>query len=164
MTAVEIRRLTPDDWTLFRRVRLAALADSPEAFGSSLAREQAYGEQRWRDWMRPDRGLKAVAMAGSAPAGVVGAWLPPDRDGAVELFSMWVSPTVRGRGVGAALVTEVLDWAGGQRHRTVELWVVEHNETACRLYRRFGFQPSGETQPHPNDPRQRELLMCRTLG
>jgi ribosomal protein S18 acetylase RimI-like enzyme len=163
MAAVEIRRLTPHDWRLFRQVRLAALAESPEAFGSSLAREQAYAEQQWRDWMRPDRGLKSVAMAGGAPVGVVGAWLPPDRGGAVELFSMWVSPTARRRGVGAALVAEVLDWAGGQRHRAVELWVVEDNDTARRLYGSFGFQPTGETQPHPNDPRQRERLMCRTL-
>ncbi len=164
MTAVEIRRLTPDDWTLFRQVRLAALADSPEAFCSTLTREQAYDAQQWRDWMRPASGLKVVAVNGEVPVGVVGAWVPPERGGAVELFSMWVSPTVRGRGVGTAFVTEVLDWARGQRHRTVELWVVEENGTARRLYERFGFQPTGETQPHPNDPRQKELLMCRTLG
>jgi GNAT superfamily N-acetyltransferase len=161
--SISVRRLGPDDWHTWRAVRLAALADAPHAFASSLAKEQRYDEADWRDWMRPDRGLKAVVDVQPEPAGLIGAWLPEDRQGAVELFSMWVAPSWRGRGVGDLLVSEVLEWARERRHERVELWVVDGNPIAERLYLRHGFRPTEEYQPHPSDPDVRERLLAHDL-
>ncbi|WP_433061931.1 GNAT family N-acetyltransferase [Dactylosporangium sp. CS-033363] len=155
---MDVRRLGPEDWELFRDVRLLALADSPGAFGSSLERERAYTEQHWRDWMAPDRGLKAVV---DGTAGVVGVWRPEDRE--AELYSMWVDPASRGRGVADALLHEALRWAREQELGSVDLWVVGDNERARRLYERHGFRRTGEEQPYPRDPSLVEYVMRRTL-
>ncbi len=48
MQQIAISRVTPADWTRLRTLRLAALAESPEMFGSTLAREQAFDETEWR--------------------------------------------------------------------------------------------------------------------
>jgi GNAT superfamily N-acetyltransferase len=156
-----VHRLGPDDWQLWRDARLAALDDSPRAFASAPAKEQAYTEDDWRAWLDPAKGLKVVV---GDDAGLVGAWVPPDRGGAVELYSMWVHPKWRGQGVGDLLIKEVVGWAGERGHRRVELWLVEGNATAERLYVRHGFGATDETQPHPSYPDVLEHLMTRMLS
>ena len=51
---IEIRRITVDDWQVWRRLRQGALGESPIAFGSSLANWTGEGdtEERWRDRLR----------------------------------------------------------------------------------------------------------------
>ena len=52
MTEIRVRSLSEEDWATYRTNRLAALAESPEAFVAQLADEQAYDEQLWRLRMR----------------------------------------------------------------------------------------------------------------
>jgi GNAT superfamily N-acetyltransferase len=160
MSVVSAKRLSPDDWRAWRDLRLAALADAPEVFPGELARAQQHDETAWRERLDPDSGVWAIALAGSEPVGQVGGWLP---FGAIPmLVALWVRPAWRGRGVGDLLVTEVLDWARERRHERVDLWVLEHNEPARRLYRRHGFVAVEEYTPSPDLPRVREQRMvCR---
>jgi len=46
---VELQDIGPDDWKLWRELKLAALAEAPYAFGSQLADWAAAPEDRWRE-------------------------------------------------------------------------------------------------------------------
>jgi ribosomal protein S18 acetylase RimI-like enzyme len=139
---IELRRLTPDEWRLWRDVRLRALSEAPAAFGSTLAQWQGEDhdlEVRWRARLEEvPFNVVAVAEEGGPAVGQVSG-VGPDDERRVELISMWVDPAARGTGVGEALIDAVLRWAREQEAPTVVLSVKERNEPAIRLYRRMGF-------------------------
>jgi GNAT superfamily N-acetyltransferase len=152
-----IVRLTDDAWPVLREVRLAALADAPASFGTTLAEEQTHGEQHWRDTIRAGAVFVALlspnplGAAGQAAVGVAGG-IPRPREGECGLGAMWVAPALRGRGLADRLVAAVIDWARAGRHQRVGLWAPADNPRACRFYQRQGFQPTGVTRPFPGAP------------
>jgi GNAT superfamily N-acetyltransferase len=161
LPAIETRALTPDDWAVIRDLRLRSLGDSPEVFTSSRERESAFDETTWRDRATTCQWFAAVAPGGDVVgvAGGVAGWSgDPARR---ELVAMWVAPSHRRRGVGAALVARVADWAREQGATTLELGVMATNERAFAAYRRMGFRPTGRTMPVWNDPtKEIELMEC----
>lgn len=46
---MEVRQLSAADWAQLRAAPLAALAEAPYAFASTLARQQDFTEETWRD-------------------------------------------------------------------------------------------------------------------
>jgi GNAT superfamily N-acetyltransferase len=159
---VFVRRLGPDDWRTWRAVRLESLAEAPYAFGSTLAREREFDEARWRARLIPGNGMAAVAESESAAVGAIGAYTP-EETGQVLLVAAWVAPVARGRGVGDALVAEVLDWAREHGHGRVELRVADGNTAARHLFLRNGFVPTGQREPLESDPTVGTEYLVRTV-
>lgn len=144
-TVVQLRALTPDDWRLWRRLRLAALADAPDAFGSRLADWQGDGdrEERWRSRLAMPGSRNLIAEVGGAPVGMASG-VPAEDPAARALIAMWVSPGARGRGVGDVLIDAVAAWARESGAEELRLVVYEHNAAALGLYRRNGFAAAAE--------------------
>lgn len=150
--------LSVDDWRLWRELRLEALREAPYAFGSTLNEWQGTGdlESRWRERLS-SAPLNIVASYDGIPAGMVSA-IAPDDENTVELISMWVAPSARGRGVSDALIEAVIRWSKEQNASRVVLAVRERNEQAITLYRRQGFVDSGEIiDPDESAPRERSM-------
>jgi ribosomal protein S18 acetylase RimI-like enzyme len=133
---------------MVRDVRLAALADAPDAFASTLAAERGQPEAEWR--------ARIVALPwflgfqDGEPAGLVAA-LPPDAvpDQVWHLVSMWVRPDARGGGLADLLVGAVTEHARRAGADRVTLWVAVGNDRARAFYRRVGFTPTGRRQLYP---------------
>lgn len=152
-------RLTGDDWQTLREVRLAALADAPYAYGSTLAQEQELDETEWR--RRIDTARWVLVVRNAENAGIVGVCFPePD---VAMLMSMWVAPTHRGHGVSDALITEMMLWMAETRWSQVVLRVAEGNEAARKLFLRHGFTPTGRYEPLESDPGVRTEFLSRPL-
>ena len=157
----ELRRLAEDDWAALRAARLTALADAPYAFGSTLAREQEFGEDTWRS--RTHSGAVFAAWSDETIVGLATALLEPDEPG-WELVGMWVSSTWRGTGVAGRLVGTVCEYARGEGADWIGLWVTEANPRALAFYTRLGFEPTGARQlVRPDEADNWELEMTRRL-
>lgn len=158
------RVLDESDWTLWRELRLAALAEAGYAFGAQLADWQGDGdrEERWRGRLLIPNSYNILAELDGRAVGMASG-VPTDRDGVVELISMYVAPVGRGQGVGDHLVRSVEQWARLVGARTLRLAVVADNATAWALYQRNGFRDTGELGDLMPDGVRREHVMAKSL-
>lgn len=162
---IDVQRVRASDAPTLKRVRLAALQDSPSAFGSTYAAEADRPDTEWEERARlgsaGDDRATFFAYVGNDVVGIVGGYREDGGRDTVDLVSMWVSPSHRGRGVGRALVDAVLGWARDAGASTVSLWVTRGNDPAQRLYEAMGFEVTDEVQPLPSDPCKDEVRMVR---
>ena len=141
---------------MLRKIRLEALAEAPEAFGSTLDRERARTVADWQKWLTPSATF--VLETHSGPKGIVAGVPDADDASVVHLMAMWVHPILRGTGAGSALVHAVLDWAEGQGASLVRLQVMDSNVHARRLYERCGFKATGQiTLPSRDETRETQM-------
>lgn len=157
MDPYTIRLLEPHDWPAYRQMRLRSLADSPDAFGSTLAEEQARPADAWAARLAAaavsGRDRPLVAEAAGAPVGLLWAKVDATDASVVNLFQVWVAPEGRGCGVGASLLHEAILWARSANARSVQLGVTQGDTPAVRLYARAGFRPFGAPEPlRPGSP------------
>jgi ribosomal protein S18 acetylase RimI-like enzyme len=141
-------------------VRLAALADAPDAFASTLSVSAApspsgapgSGLALVPGLARQDARLLVAAVLRSARQRLPPAADPPARDPrGWHLVSMWVSPQVRGTGVAELLIGAVVDHAWAVGAPRITLWVALGNARARAFYLRMGFTPTGRRQAYPRD-------------
>jgi GNAT superfamily N-acetyltransferase len=159
---VVVRRLAGGDWAQLRAARLAALAEAPYAFASTLAREQAFDEDLWRS--RAGSGRTFGAFDRSAVVGLATGFPLNERPTEWNLVGMWVAPASRGQGVADRLVEAVCEAAEQAGAGTVSLWVTEVNDRARVFYRRLGFIPTGARQlVWPPEPDHWEEELARQL-
>lgn len=157
---IRIRRFGPHEWPAYRTLRLRSLAEAPNAFGSSLATEEAWRPELWmarlaaagvsgRDCPLVAESAESAesAEADDAMLGLLWAKCDAEDAGIVNLFQMWVAPEARGRGIAAALLDEAVTWARSIGARLVQLGVVTDNSAAAQLYTRAGFRNVGVPEP-----------------
>jgi GNAT superfamily N-acetyltransferase len=95
-----------------------------------------------------------VARLDGHVVGSVGVERLPD--GRAELHRLYLDATLRGRGVGRALVEAVLGWCREARIGRLTLWSDTRFDRAHRLYEGMGFTQTGERElpDDPNDTRE----------
>ncbi len=162
-----VRRIRSDEAEVLRAVRLAALEESPTAFGSSFTDEVT---RTGADWLERARlgalGVDRVtffAVVDGDVVGLGGGYRSDPNGSDVELVSMWTSPGARRSGAGRALVSVVIEWAREVPATQLCLWVTRGNEPAQRLYESMGFHTTGDHQPLPSDPCKDEIRMALVL-
>jgi RimJ/RimL family protein N-acetyltransferase len=154
MSATTVTRLVESDWRVFAILRLRALTDTLGTGDRQYLEEMAFTAAQWRRRLRAH--AQFAMLVDDHLVGLIGA----QRQGAeaVYLYSLWLEPGMRGRGLGHDLVTAAVDWARGQRARIVTLRVDVANAAARGVYERLGFgvvEGSG---------RAREITMSLSVG
>ena len=150
-STLTVRRFTSDEWRTYKELRLRALSDSPDAFGSTLAAEQPYSDEQW--CARLTRGvasnadLPLVARVSDRSVGL--AWAKTDESDqrVVHLYQMWVAANFRRRGAGQMLLNAAIAWAKASNAAAMVLAATCGDTAASRLYARAGFTAVGSPEP-----------------
>lgn len=149
---VDIRYTTETDWPELKRIRLAALLDTPTAFGVTHASAAAYTDESWRGRAAgrgPARFL--LAFDGDTAVGIVAHIPGAARE--LGLIAMWVAPAARGTPVATRLVRAVQACAAAEAYERVVLEVSPANRRAAAFYQKLGFSflPEWEAlESHPH--------------
>jgi ribosomal protein S18 acetylase RimI-like enzyme len=148
----------------FKSTRLAALKDSPTAFGSTFENESKLSDADWRQ-RAIDRdgatGITYLAWDDQAPCGIAAGFVAADA--VVHIVSVWVAPTHRQRGVGKLLIQGIAGWALARNAAVLSLMVTSSNHAAICFYKGLGFEMTGRTKPYPNDPALIEYQMTADI-
>ncbi len=159
---IRLEQLRPDEGPRLRAVRLRALLDAPDAFGTTFEQASAWGADAWAQQLRDL--VTFVAVEDGNDVGMVRCAHDAERADVAWLISMWVAPEVRRRGIGGALVDIVIGRTRAKGVSRLLLDVTDTNVPAIALYAAKGFAPNGNVSslPPPRDhlrEHQRELRL-----
>lgn len=159
MDDVVIRHLTPAEWQDYKDLRLEALSNDPDSFGSTYEENASKPEERWRAELTAEMGTKLFAEAGGRLVAMAGAYFEQtDRGTVAHLIGVYTRPSARGNGIMERLINCLVEeLKQEQAADTLELQVNRTAEAAVKLYEKLGFvygepvadyvRPNGERFP-----------------
>ena len=145
---MEIRKLTSDDAEVYWDLRLEALQQDPEAFATTY--EDAISRVNPLERVESNLDSENSATLGAFIDNELVGVMTIAEEGApklrhrVNLFAVYVTPKVRGKRVGTALLQEVVKYTKQMPLvEKINLTVVSTNKAAIKLYEKVGFKSFG---------------------
>ena len=134
-----LRRLTADDASAYREIRLEGLTLTPQAFTSALSEEEVRPLEGFRGVVETSHVLGAFDPEGGLQA-VMGLKITDSpRTGHIGLiWGVYLREAVRGTGLARRMLATLVETARG-RVEALELGVGVYNIPARRLYESVGF-------------------------
>ncbi len=150
MSQIAIRQLNEDDAHDFQALRLRALREHPAAFSSTYERARKYAMEFVAERLRLAAASRDNFTLGAhlddKLIGMVGfvRMTRPTEKHRGQMWGMYVASEQQGKGIGRALLADVIARAGALSGlKQIELEVVTRNEVARRLYASAGFESCG---------------------
>lgn len=151
MTDVVVRPMTDADLPAVHRLERVLFPE--DAWSEEMLRGELAEQPRTRHYVVAEEpGGEIVGYAGLAAAG-----------GQADVQTIGVRADRRKHGIGAALLTELLNEAVRRNSEAVFLEVRADNDPARRLYERFGFERVGIRRGYYQPSGTDAIVMCRKL-
>jgi ribosomal protein S18 acetylase RimI-like enzyme len=163
--SIAVRLITPEDYDVFRALRLESLRLLPDCFAADPMQEEAMPKEEW---------LSRLASASSFGGFIDGTlsgmvvFSRPSRPKLAhtgDIGAMYVRASAQGTSLAGALMTALLKHAETVVEQ-VQLTVNAENTRAIKFYQRHGFRQIGiiPRSLHVGDRYYDDMLMFRGLS
>lgn len=142
-STLNIRLCAKDDWEDLRAIRLEALADTPDAYGSTFEESVRWTDKQWKN--AASNRLYYLAERDGRVVGMVSGGYNDAHPGTRWLYGMYVTPSERGTGTAVLLVRAIAQWAKCHGVSEIYLHVTTSVPRARAFYEKVGFRPTGES-------------------
>ncbi len=150
LSTVFLRRAEPGDEEAVARVHVRSWPVAyrgllPDDYPERLSPADRAARYTFAD-IRPGSPQTTVAVGEDGICGFTtsGPCRDADKDGAGELYAIYVHPDWWNRGVGRLLIDDARSRLSQEHFSEVVLWVLVGNERAERFYRIDGWEPDGK--------------------
>ena len=136
--------IRPEDEDFLFRLYASTRQEEVSAWGWNQAQQEAFlrmqytAQRRWYDVAYAGAEHRLILENKGENDEPIGRILVQRAKGVIELVDISLLPEHRNRGIGTALLRELIEESRKSR-ATVRLQVLRNNEGAIRLYRRLGF-------------------------
>jgi ribosomal protein S18 acetylase RimI-like enzyme len=145
-----VRRLRQNEGELYRKIRLASLADSPAALETTLESALQRTLKSWTEQANnTTSGCQRNTMLGfyeDLPVGLAALYQDRDVADVAHLIQVWVHPDHRGKELATGLMSQLFLWAKNCGYRKIIAEVNSENARAINFYQKQGFQLTEETR------------------
>jgi ribosomal protein S18 acetylase RimI-like enzyme len=137
-----VKRIISSDWQEYKKIRLEALKNEPQAFGSSYAKENERTEIEWQNKLAKSEDLNgtsffyAVSKSGLFVA-VGGAY--QDNNKQWNIVAIYTKKEVRGQGLGQRVFKSIINELKARKIKKAYLRVNTLQVAAQALYEKNGF-------------------------
>lgn len=144
---MEIRQLVAEDASEYLAIRLKALQENPEAFGSSYEEEKNDSTEKYINRFKSS--LESTTFGAFEQSKLVGTISLVNQTNLklkhrANIAAVYVNPEVRGNGIGKDLMTRAIEKAKSINEiEQLYLTVSTKNGAAKKVYKSMGFEVCG---------------------
>ncbi len=149
--SITISKLTLDEWSKYKELRLEALKYEPYSFASSYDDNLKSSDEKWKEQLkRSHEGNGSVmffAKDGEKLIGMLGAfWDDKEKTKHIaNIFGVYVNSAYRGKGIGSQLMDAILKYLNDiPQIEKIKLGVVTKQIPALKMYEKYGFVQVGK--------------------
>ena len=161
--SIEIITATVNDVDRLRKLRLAALKDTPDAFGAKYEDEVNKPISEWQDRLKNTNWCFVVADG--VDVGLIAVdRAEKDRNSDCWLSSWWIHQDHRGSGIPKLMLNWVEQLCIEKKWEKIGLGVWPDNLRAIAAYKKLGFAEAEKLLPSRSIPGLMYLAMYRNVG
>lgn len=164
MNDITILSSTNVRWQDYRDLRLKALREEPQAFGSSYESEKNTPDTEWQkrleNYNEARQDWAVFASNGQRLTGMVAAYQAQEdkKNDIANMIAMFVENGARGKGIGKLLVKNLMGLLTNSSIKKVRLSVSTKQVAAVKLYEGLGFKIVGRNNIELGDGKLHEVF------